>query len=73
MSPFVVPVLLVLKKEEAWRICVDYREINNIVVKYSHPIPYLDDMLDGLHGSCVFSKIDLKSGYKQIRIKEGDK
>ena len=67
-----VPVLPIPIKDGLWRMCIDCRAIYNIMVKCHHFIPRLDDLLDELHGSCFFSKIDLKSYYHQIRMKEGD-
>lgn len=72
MSSCAVPMLLVLKTDETWRMYIDYHGTNNITVKYTHPIPGLDDMLNKLYWFCVFSKIDMKSKYNQIIIKEGD-
>ena len=72
VSPWGAPVLLVKKKEGTMRLCVDYRQLNKVTIKNRYPLPRIDDLMDQLVGACVFSKIDLRSGYHQIRVKAED-
>ncbi|KAA0066274.1 pol protein [Cucumis melo var. makuwa] len=72
VSPWGAPVLFVKKKDGSMCLCIDYRELNKVTVKNRYPLPRIDDLFDQLQGATVFSKIDLQSGYHQLRIKDGD-
>ena len=72
VSPWGAPVLFVRKKDGSMRLCIDYRELNKITVKNKYPLPRIDDLFDQLKGAGLFSKIDLRSGYHQLRIAEHD-
>ncbi|GKC19944.1 putative reverse transcriptase domain-containing protein [Tanacetum coccineum] len=71
-SPWGAPVLFVKKKDGSFRMCIDYRELNKLMVKNRYPLPRIDDLFDQLQGSRVYSKIDLRSGYHQLRVREED-
>ena len=66
------PVLLVKKKDGTLRMCIDYRKFKKVTIKNKYPLPRIDDLFDQLQGSSFFSKIDLRSGYHQLRVRDGD-
>ncbi|RVX02879.1 Retrovirus-related Pol polyprotein from transposon 17.6 [Vitis vinifera] len=68
VSPWGAPVLFVKKKDGSMRLCIDYRELNKVTMRNKYPLPRIDDLFDQLQGACVFSKIDLRSGYHQLRV-----
>ncbi|GJY65204.1 putative reverse transcriptase domain-containing protein [Tanacetum coccineum] len=71
-SPWGAPILFVKKKDETFRMCIDYHKLDKLTVKKRYPLPRIYDLFDQLQGSCVYSKIDMRSGYHQLRIREED-
>ena len=71
-SPWGAPVLFVKKKDGTLRLCVDYQKLNRVTVKNKYPLPRIEDLFDQLNGACYFSKIDLRSGYHQLRVRDSD-
>lgn len=71
-SPWASPVVLVRKKGGQWRFCIDYRRLNSVTIKDSHPLPRVDDSLDALAGSSWFNTLDFSNGYWQVEVAEED-
>ena len=71
-SPWGAPVLFVKKKEKTQRMCMDYHSLNDVTIKNKYPLPRIEDLFDQMKGACVFSKIDLRSGYHQLKIRPSD-
>jgi hypothetical protein len=71
-SPWGAPVLFVSKKDGSRRICVDYRSLNEVTIKNKYPLPRIEDLFDQMKGAKIFSKIDLRSGYHQLKIRAED-
>ncbi|KAK8594732.1 hypothetical protein V6N13_015651 [Hibiscus sabdariffa] len=71
-SPWGAPVLFVKKKDGSLRLCIDYRKLNKLTIKNKYPLPRIDDLFDQFRGATVFSKIDLRSGYYQLKVKDSD-
>ena len=72
ISPWGALVLIVRKKDGSLRMCIDYRQLNKVIIKNKYPIPRIDDLFDQLQGASHFSKIDLRSGYHQLRVRDSD-
>ena len=72
VSPYGAPILFVRKKEGSLRMCVDYRALNKMTIKNRYPLPRTDELLDQLHGATILTKLDLQSGYHQVRVSEAD-
>ena len=72
-SPWASPIVSVKKKDGSYRFCVNYRKLSSITKKDAHPLPRVDDHLDALHGSCLFSTLDLRSGYWQVSVDPKDR
>jgi hypothetical protein len=72
VSPWGAPMIFVKKKDGSLRLCIDYKQLNRVTIRNQYPLPRIDDLFDQMKGALVFSKIDLRSGYHQLRVKEED-